>query len=138
MKLISGFGLSGPFKSEQEFKMKWIDQVRTRCYAGSTFFEIENEEKEPGFPDVMRHSFNRQCDFYEMKLSDSKGNFTMQKTQPIFYRLHPDLEINVMVWHSGENRLYQISSTEIYKAVLRKNTLTLKIGDFELEQQHYN
>lgn len=130
MRVVGGLGLTGPYRSEQEFKTAWLKRVCTRCYAGSTFFEIENEEKEPGFPDVMRHGITKVCEFFEMKVADKKGWFELQKTQPRFYRTHPELDITVVVWHEGEHKVYYLTAQEVTAVVLEKQSLRINIGDF--------
>lgn len=133
MKMISGHGMSGPFKNEQDFKMAWIRSCTERALPGTRFFCVETEETEPGFPDVMTLSFKQTAKFFEMKLADAKDNFTLQPTQPLFYRGHTDMNISIMVWSNKRNKLYKINASEIITRVLGNVKLTLNLSDFKEE-----
>ena len=82
--------------------------------------EIENEEKEPGFPDVL--CINRQtgrATFYEIKLARKSGLFKFEPTQPLFYKQHPELDISVVVFDC-EQKVVTVAKAEwTLKEVLR-------------------
>lgn len=129
MAILNKSGCAGPYKSEQEFKKDFIKKMIERDYAGVRYFCIETEETEPGFPDVMRLDFKNVADFYEMKITDSKNCFELQRSQPLFYMNNPDLVIHVVVWSTVENRPHIFTKKEIVKAVHKKCNLKLNIGD---------
>lgn len=133
MKQINGHGLSGPYKSEQEFKTAWIKCTLERSVPYTKFFCIETEETEPGFPDVMKLDMHQHASFYEMKIADGKDFFILQHTQPLFYRNHSDMEIVVLVWSNKRNKLFAISTAEIITRVLGNTRLTLCLDDFKEE-----
>ena len=129
MHTIVGLGLSGPYKSEQAFKTDWIAKMQERCYPGASYFQIETEETEPGFPDVMMLTFRNAASFYEFKITDSRRNFEMQKTQPRFYVLHPQMDISILVWDVTTGKAYKFTHKEIKEACLASDSLKLNIGD---------
>lgn len=133
MHVVNGLGLKGSYKNEQAFKMDWIAKSKERGLPDDIFFEVENEEKEPGFPDVMKIGFTQKVSFYEMKITSANGTFKMQPTQPLFYRTHPTLDISVMVYSNETRKLYCISGEELYKTALKKDSLVLRLEDFENE-----
>lgn len=120
---IDAFGYS--FKNEQEFKTAWMNYIRKQNYC--EVFEIENEEKEPGFPDLLcidlatSHSM-----FFETKVAEKGGVFKFEPTQPRFYKLHPMLRIQVVVWDAQEKKVYCIGAQRAAQAALEFGKATPK------------
>lgn len=121
--VIDAFGYN--FKNEQEFKTAWMNYLRRQNYC--EVFEIENEEKEPGFPDLMcidiasSHSM-----FFEIKVAEKGGVFKFEPTQPRFYKLHPMLRIQVIVWDAQERKVYCIGAQRAAQAALKFGRATPK------------
>lgn len=114
--------VSGPFRDEQEFKRAAMRAWERNSGGHYTCFEIENQEKEPGMPDVLAMSRVYPAYFAEFKYArDSVIEFT--KAQPLFYKSHPDLLIWILVWDAGLNRVIQVKPAEAVKA----RTLRMKI-----------
>jgi hypothetical protein len=112
MKVINGL-VYGPFKDEQEFKHAVL-KVWKRNNAESTCFEIENEEKEPGMPDVLTINSDLPAHFTEFKYSDERGVIRFKRTQPLFYRQHCDLLIQILAWDCrGEGRVVHLEPFEV-------------------------
>lgn len=112
------------FRNEQDFKVWQIHEFRRYCKA---VFEIENEEKEPGFPDVLTIDNDDRAHFYEFKVAKKGGRFTFEPTQPRFFKLYPYLDIHVMIWDAERHELYCIPAILAANAVLAKGSLTLNI-----------
>jgi hypothetical protein len=89
--------VKGPFKNEQDFKRavlkKWKED---NIWARS--FEIENEEKEPGMPDVITVAPDSQAVFTEFKYADKNGVIEFRKSQPLFYKQNEDIYIQILAW----------------------------------------
>jgi hypothetical protein len=124
MKVITNL-VSGPFKSEQDFKQAvlkaWKDGSVTQ-----TFFEIENEEKEPGMPDVLAVSKDYPAHFTEFKYADKNGVIEFQKKQPLFYKQNAELRIDILAWDGrGKGRVIYIHPEEVLEA----KSLRLKISE---------
>lgn len=133
MKTVVGLGITGPFKNEQQFKMKFIEKSTERGAFGDKYFCIETEETEPGFPDVMKLTYENKASFFEMKLADSEDNFKVQRTQPLFYLNHRDLDITILVWSNKRNKMYAVTSEEVISRVLGAEGQTLNLNDFREE-----
>jgi hypothetical protein len=107
--------VSGPFKDEQEFKQAVLKKWRTGVL-GYTYFELENEEKEPGMPDVLAIS-SFQAGFFEFKYADQDGVITFQKSQPLFYKQHEDIPIDIIAWDSRfGGRIVKLHPSEVINA----------------------
>jgi hypothetical protein len=91
------------------------------------FFEIENEEKEPGFPDTLLVNADNRALFFEFKVAYKSGRFTMEPTQPRFFKEHPNLSIFVVVWDAEKSMEYVIGADTIADKVLEKSSLTLNV-----------
>ena len=124
--------VKGPFKDEAAFKAAVLKAWRRKSaegknvvVAGVTFFEIESEETEPGFPDVICVHPKKPAWFIEFKLSDSSGIITFQKTQPLFYKKHKDIDVVILAWDAQRNRMMAMGSHEVIKL----KTLTFKIPE---------
>jgi hypothetical protein len=115
MKTIYGL-VHGPFKNEQKFKQAVL-KVWRRDHSRQTFFEIENEEKEPGMPDVLAMSPFYPALFTEFKYADRNGVIEFTKAQPRFYRQHPDLRIQILAWDGRDGgRVVRLDSSEVVNA----------------------
>lgn len=110
--------LGHAYKNEQAFKMAWIAYLQKT--EPCDVFEVENEEKEPGFPDVL--CINRQtgvATLYEIKVAREGGIFKFEKTQPRFYMTHPQLNICVVVWDAKQKVITVANAQWVLKEVLR-------------------
>lgn len=128
-KIMSVKGLE--FKHEQDFKMWWIKFLNTlSLFPPRAIFEIETEEKEPGFPDVLLIDATGYALFYEMKVAYKGGRFTFEPTQPKFYKLHPNLAIYVVVLDMEKEEVHIVTAAQAAEEALRNESLTLNIRKF--------
>jgi hypothetical protein len=126
MKIINDM-VHGPFKNEQEFKQAVL-KVWRRDHSRQTFFEIENEEKEPGMPDVLAIHPSCQAVFTEFKYADRNGAVEFRKSQPLFYRQHPDLCIQILAWDGrAGGRVVHLDPSEVAGAKTLRITLPADI-----------
>jgi hypothetical protein len=137
MTVINGL-VHGPLKNEQEFKQAVMKAWRKR-YLKHTSFEIENEEKEPGMPDVLTLIPDFPSVFTEFKYAGKNGVIEFQKAQPLFYRQHRDLFIQILAWDSrAGGRVVYIDPDEIVKAkalrILLPETIDTEV-DCNLEEK---
>jgi hypothetical protein len=116
--------VSGPFKDENAFKQAVL-QVWRKNNAWLKHFEIENEEKAPGMPDVLSISGYFPSFFTELKISDASGVIVFQKTQPLFYKQNKDIKIDILAWDIRFNRVVSLSPDE----VIRAKTLKIKLPE---------
>ena len=115
MRIITEL-VTGPFKNEQEFKhavLKVWEQENKTSLLSYTNFEIENEEKEPGMPDVLAICAVRPAYFIEFKFVGSNGVIEFQKSQPLFYKKHSNLFIQILVWDVRYSCVVCLESTEV-------------------------
>ena len=120
-----GVVLQGRFVpgEEQRFK-RAVMGAQMGMHKGLRIFEIENEEKEPGFPDTLEiGDIGRRyrTRLVEYKVSDARGFITFKKTQPRFYRTYSELNIVVCAWSVPDQRGYYFGTDEIIGAVLAAN-----------------
>jgi hypothetical protein len=115
MKNVWSLNLKGPFKDEAAFKAAVLKEWR-RDAPWFTRIEIENEEKEPGMPDVLSISNKLPAFLTEFKISDGNGVIEFQKTQPHFYRLHEELLIDILAWDTRKERVVSVSPREVTRA----------------------
>jgi hypothetical protein len=93
-----------------------------------TSFEIENEEKEPGMPDVLTLIPDSPAFFTEFKYADKNGVIEFKKSQPLFYRQHCDLLIQILAWDGrAEGRVVYLDPSEVVDAKTLRITLPLEI-----------
>jgi hypothetical protein len=122
MKIINDM-VHGPFKNEQEFKQAVL-KVWRRDHSKQTFFEIENEEKEPGMPDVLTLIPDSPAFFTEFKYAGKNGVIEFQKSQPLFYRQHRDLRIQILAWdYRMGGRVVYLDPSEVIGAKFLRITL---------------
>lgn len=119
--------LAGPFRNEQDFKNAWLGKLR-RSGAYLDVFEVENEEKVPGFPDVLCIRNDGRAEFHEMKLADKNGRFKMERTQPRFYARYLHLSIYVVVWCAG--RVWLINAGDIALRALDSVSVSMNVNEF--------
>jgi hypothetical protein len=118
MKIINGL-VRGPFQNEQTFKRAVIKAWK-KDNALHTFFEIENEEKEPGMPDVLTILPSAPAFFTEFKYADRNGVIEFRKSQPLFYRQHRDVRIQILAW---DGRVVHLDPAEVITAKSLRITL---------------
>jgi len=128
MKVIKGL-VTGPFKDEAAFKAAVLKAWKKT----SVFkhFEIENEEKEPGMPDVLAMSGILPAYFSEFKMSDKKGVIEFQPTQPLFYKRNKELLIEILAWDVPRKRVVHISPLEVLERKDLKFAIPEDIDDIE-------
>lgn len=130
-------GLS--FQNEQKFKEYWKLMMQNGSfYRPRAVFEVENEEKEPGFPDLLLVDSDNEAIFYEIKVARKGGRFTFEPTQPRFFRSHPNLTIYVVVFDMEKQELFEIAAPLAAQAVLEKGSLTLSVRDRELWDRSFS
>ena len=117
------------YKNEAEFKRDFVEALRE---IGGTLFCIETEETEPGFPDVLEIN-GAESVLYEMKITDRHGIFKMQKSQPRFYKMYPNLKIYVVVWDNGMHNYLSIPAKMIADRCAEHGSLKLDIKEFLYE-----
>jgi hypothetical protein len=123
MKIIDGL-VSGPFKNEQEFKQAVLKAwKRNDTDLRYTYFEIENEEKEAGMPDTLSIGAEVPAYFTEFKYADKNGVIEFKKSQPLFYRQHSRLLIQILAWDRRYNRVVHIAPSDIIAAKSLRFTL---------------
>jgi hypothetical protein len=88
-------------KNEQQFKMKYINNVLKKAYP--FVFCIETEETIGGFPDVMCLDYNQRAYFFEFKFSTLSGKIKFQPTQPSFYKKYRNLNIYVVAYNKKKD-----------------------------------
>jgi len=99
-------------KSEAEFKKQQIEKwlllgIYDECFC------IESEETEPGFPDVIARK-DMKFDFIEFKVSDQKGMIKFQRTQPLFYKKHPRLNITITALNNFSGYVIEFPAYAIF------------------------
>ena len=114
------------YKNEADFKKDFVDALRKEGY---TVFCVETEETEPGFPDVMA-IHDGMTSFFEMKITDKKGIFKMQKTQPVFYKRYPNLDITVVVHDGAMGNYLSIPAKLVANSCAEHGSLKLDIREF--------
>jgi hypothetical protein len=124
MKIIKGL-VQGTLKDEAEFKSAVLKAWRKKS-PWFTRFEIENEEKAPGMPDVLSMSNKLPAFFTEFKISDAKGVIEFQKTQPLFYKQNSELNIDILAWDAPRKRVVCIQPQEVLSLL---NKLKLKLPE---------
>jgi hypothetical protein len=123
VQVIDAFGYS--YANEQAFKRAWMRHIE--CQFPCDVFEIENEEKEPGFPDLLCVTHGGgYAQFFEIKVARKGGIFKFEPTQPLFYRQHPFMRIMVVVWDAEQKQIYTFGSQVAARAALEKGRATPK------------
>ncbi|GHT59524.1 hypothetical protein FACS1894109_15610 [Spirochaetia bacterium] len=125
----------GPYSPGEEARFK-ADAIKAieAGWRRPTCFKIETEETEPGFPDVLMLA-NKTYDMYEFKVSDSKGIIKFQKTQPLFYKRHSDLNIEILAWDVPNNRAVNISPDEIVAAKALKFQIPKETNEKQVQPE---
>ena len=118
--------MKSQYKNEADFKKDFVALLRE---SGCTVFCIETEETEPGFPDVLAIK-DGETKFLELKITDRKGIFKMQKTQPRFYKMYPNLHIAVVVWDNGMQNYISIPAHMVADWCAEQGSLKLDIRPF--------
>lgn len=116
---------------EQEFKREMI-RTKRMLHPARSYFEVENEEKEPGFPDTLEvFEKNKHARFVEYKVSDDKGIIEFEKGQPLFYRRNQSLDIRIIAWSVPDNTYYVFRADDVLatiKAHAKTRKLSIKGG----------
>ena len=107
--------VTGPFKNETPFQNAATAKLKA-IWPADSFFHIETEETEPGFPDTIRVSTVRSSLQIEYKVSDAKGVIHFKKSQPLWYRRHMDLTVVILAWDQRVDRTMLITHDEIVNA----------------------
>jgi len=123
MRVVKGL-VKGPFKNEAAFKAAVL-KVWEKTLARFTHFQIENEEKEPGMPDILSISSVSPAYFTEFKVSNKDGVIRFESTQPAFYKRNEHLDISILAWDVPRQRVVEITPEE----VIAQKSLSLKIPE---------
>jgi hypothetical protein len=108
--------VQGPFKNEQDFKRAVI-KVWEKSNPQCTCFALETEETEPGMPDVLTINPLALPRFTEFKYADKNGVIEFRKSQPLFYRKHQDLLIQILAWDPRMGgRVVRLDALEVIAA----------------------
>jgi hypothetical protein len=128
MKIIDGL-VHAPFKDEQDFKHSVL-KVWRRDHPEQTFFEIENEEKEPGMPDVLAMALSCPAFFTEFKYADKNGVIEFKRSQPLFYRQNPDVFMQILAWDGrAGGRVVHLEPAEVVDTESLRITLPADIDE---------
>jgi hypothetical protein len=130
MRVVDLTFVTGPYKDEQAFKKDVMKSFKDDD-PSSAVFEIENEEKEPGMPDLLSVGQDLPAFFTETKYADKNGVIGFQKSQPRFYQNNPDLLIQILAWDTPRNRCVHISPEEVVAAKSLKMTIPDEVEDAE-------
>jgi hypothetical protein len=127
MNVIRLDGIKGPYKDEGQFKAAllkaWAKEYPTYNF---TLFEIENEEKEPGMPDVLAIHSHQPAYFMETKYIGKDGKIKFKPSQPRFYKTNfPKVHIQIFAWDSRFSRIVVMSPQEVIDA----KKLEIKVPD---------
>jgi hypothetical protein len=127
MKIINGL-VRGPFKNEQAFKQAVLTAWDQNNKGRYTNFEIENEEKEAGMPDTLSMSAEAPAYFTEFKYAGKNGVIEFTRAQPLFYKQHPGLYIQILAWDARYNRVIAVQPAEVVSKKSLRITLPEHIG----------
>jgi hypothetical protein len=126
---MSGTRAGGKFYApgqEDRFKRDMILALQA-SEEGVEVFQIENEEKEPGFPDVIVLEPSGRYKLCEFKVSDERGVITFEPSQPRFYRRHPGLDITIIAWNVPAGRPHRVSASAVLRCVSETKTLKYRL-----------
>lgn len=104
----------GPYKNEASFKRALVKEMREN-FTVAEVFEIESEETEKGFPDLLVINYDSPAVLMELKITDKDGFVTFQKTQPLFYKQHHKLTIPILVWDSQNQKIVILHKEDVVK-----------------------
>ena len=111
---------------EQAFKTAMI-RAKRLLHPGRTYFEVENEEKEPGFTDTIEVFENQRSVFVEYKVSDNFGIIEFQRSQPLFYRRNRQLDIRIIAWSVPDNAYWVFRASDVL-AVIKAHAKDLRVS----------
>lgn len=103
---------------EQVFKVWHMNSVAKMIGHAATAFQIENEEKEPGFPDALIDIQGMAPLYIEYKVSDNKGVIEFQKAQPRFYKQHAGMPIYVVAYSVPDDAYYVFKAAHVLHAMV--------------------
>ncbi len=109
--------------SEQAFK---VAVIHSRATATLRIFEVENEEKEAGFPDSLEMYLASlpgdlsPAQLVEYKVSDIVGFIEFQSKQPLFYARNDGIAIVIRAWSVPDQKAYEYDSFTVFKALSRR------------------
>lgn len=103
---------------EQRFKKWHIEKIRRTYKFVKEVFEVENEEKEPGFPDVLLIVHDDEAMLLEYKVSDERGVISFERAQPLFYKRHANLCVYIVAYSVPEKRYHILASSEVIEELL--------------------
>jgi hypothetical protein len=106
----------GPYRPGQEASLKAdVIAARERQHPALRHFRLETGAVEPGLPDVL--SVNKTgYVLIEFKVSDARGVLHFQRSQPLFYRKFPELNICILAWDAPGDRLLVIDPKDVVAA----------------------
>ena len=94
---------------EQAFKTAMI-RAKRLLHPGRTYFEVENEEKEPGFTDTIEVFENQRS-----------------VLQPLFYRRNRQLDIRIIAWSVPDNAYWVFRASDVL-AVIKAHAKDLRVS----------
>jgi hypothetical protein len=100
---------------EERFKQDTIKEWE-RATAGISYFCIESPGAADGFPDVLALGSTGQYGLFEFKVSDKRGVIHFERTQPLFYRKHRDLDILIVAWNVPMARVERVQAESVVSA----------------------
>jgi len=104
---------------ETEFRAELMRTLNAHEKSLAQAYAVENEEKEPGWPDVLvaQVTFGEGtlCTFIETKVCDASGHIKFEKTQPVFYKRNPILDVQIYAFDSRYDRILVASAEDIVK-----------------------
>ncbi len=113
-----------PYKPGEEQKFKTACMRRYKSLFDWKSFEIENETKEPGFPDTLEfHGPYKQTvvgsRFVEYKVSDENGWIEFEPAQPVFYKRNASLPIKVRAYSVPDKLGFVFDAADIVSIVAK-------------------
>lgn len=122
------------FSTENKFKQHLLKGMKTDndMYY---YFEVENEEKEPGMPDILAvNKVTKEASFIEVKLAKSNGDIKFQPTQPRWYAWHPHISVIVVAWLPVCNKAVIVEVEQVIK--LKKLIVRISIDEHDKVSLH--
>ena len=101
------------YEDEASFKKDYIKELKSAQQVPTDVYQIESEETEPGFPDLLAIT-NGFAKMYELKVSDRYGTITFKKSQPAFYKRNSRLDILVVAFDRRSGIVHTFDAKELF------------------------
>lgn len=112
------------FKTEREFKQMYTAEWEK---AGFDVIWIESPETAAGCPDVML-SKGLWYILYEFKLSDKYGYVKFKSSQPLFYKKHPNMNIQIIAYNTAAGEVVFAYAKKALEYMSGHNTLRVPLN----------